>query len=113
MKWDELFEISWKEIFDTIKAIPVTDDYEIKFRSINEEKVKERKHTGLLTASVAPLVGSIDQQRVSVYTLTRPESVLLGDGAGKLTRERMEASGGWLVIGWKLPPEVVRTANAK
>lgn len=41
VKWEEQFNIGWKTIFDTIKSIPITDDYEIKFRKINEEKVKE------------------------------------------------------------------------
>lgn len=41
IKWDESFEMSWTDIFYTIKKMPVTDDYSIKWKSLNPDKVKE------------------------------------------------------------------------
>ncbi|MDP3990518.1 MAG: flap endonuclease-1 [archaeon] len=39
-KWDEQYpERSWQEIFDTIKHIPVTDNYELSWKKIDEEKL--------------------------------------------------------------------------
>jgi flap endonuclease-1 len=39
VKWE--FDVSWKEIFDIIKNIPVTDDYEIKWNKIDIDKLNE------------------------------------------------------------------------
>jgi len=41
VKFEEACGIGWTEIYDTIKKMPVTDDYSIKFRNIDEEKVKK------------------------------------------------------------------------
>jgi len=38
-KWDEHFDISWKRVYDTIKNIPVTDDYKIKWENFNRDKI--------------------------------------------------------------------------
>lgn len=38
VKWEYAF--SWKKIFDTIVNMPTTSDYDIKFSSINTEKIK-------------------------------------------------------------------------
>ncbi len=35
------FSYPWQKVFDTIKNIPVTDDYELKWTSINEKKIYE------------------------------------------------------------------------
>ena len=40
-EWDKHFEISWKEIFDLFKNMPVTNNYEIKFRKPDVEGVKK------------------------------------------------------------------------
>jgi len=40
-KWEEHFKLDWKVIFELIKNIPVTDDYEIKFRKPDVDRVKE------------------------------------------------------------------------
>ncbi|MBS3165737.1 flap endonuclease-1 [Candidatus Woesearchaeota archaeon] len=32
-------DLSWKEVFNTIKDIPTTDNYELKWKAINEEEV--------------------------------------------------------------------------
>jgi flap endonuclease-1 len=38
--WDEnCSDLSWKEIFDTIKEIPVTDEYELKWEKVNEKEL--------------------------------------------------------------------------
>lgn len=39
--WDSYFDYSWKDVFYLFKNIPVTDDYEIKHKEINETKVIE------------------------------------------------------------------------
>ena len=39
VKWNEHFDFSWEEVFDVIKKMPVTDDYEIEFGKINEDKI--------------------------------------------------------------------------
>jgi flap endonuclease-1 len=41
VNWEDNFKINWKDIFDTIKDMPTTDDYEIKFKSPNYDKLKE------------------------------------------------------------------------
>ncbi len=35
VKWSEHYEISWKEIFDTIKHMKVTDDYDLKWGKVD------------------------------------------------------------------------------
>lgn len=39
--WEFTGYAPWKKIFDTIKNMPVTKDYEIKFNSPNEEEIKK------------------------------------------------------------------------
>lgn len=41
VKWDDYFDYSWQEVFYAIKKIRITDDYEIKFGKIDEDKVKK------------------------------------------------------------------------
>lgn len=47
INWEDNFKISWRDIFDTIKHMPITDNYEIKFNSPNYSKLnsflKERE----------------------------------------------------------------------
>tara|TARA_Y100000310_G_C20643312_1_gene795180 strand:- start:336 stop:1367 length:1032 start_codon:yes stop_codon:yes gene_type:complete len=38
-KWDDFFESSWKEVFDTINNMPVNEDYELKWTSPNKEEL--------------------------------------------------------------------------
>lgn len=38
-KWDEHFDYPWKEVFDTIKNMPVTDDYSLAWGKINKDEV--------------------------------------------------------------------------
>lgn len=40
-KWSEHFQVSWKKIYDTIKEMPVTSEYEIKFNNPDEKKIKK------------------------------------------------------------------------
>ena len=41
-KWDEVYpDIDWKEIYDTIKDIPVTDDYQLEWKNLNEEEIRQ------------------------------------------------------------------------
>ena len=41
-KWDESFpQFPWTEVFELIKNIPVNRDYELKWTSLNEERIKE------------------------------------------------------------------------
>ena len=39
VKWDDYFDFSWREVFDLIKNMKVTDKYELKWEEINKEKV--------------------------------------------------------------------------
>jgi len=39
VKWNDHYEISWKEIFDTIKDMPVTDDYKLEWGKVEREKL--------------------------------------------------------------------------
>ena len=39
VKWEEHFEIKWQEVFNLIKNMPVTDDYELNFSKIDKEKI--------------------------------------------------------------------------
>ncbi len=38
-KWNEHFDISWKKVYDTLKNIPTTDDYKIKWENFNRDKI--------------------------------------------------------------------------
>jgi len=40
-KWSEYFDTEWKDIFNVIKRMPVTDDYKIEFKAIDVDKIKE------------------------------------------------------------------------
>ncbi len=41
VKWDDFFDVEWQEVFGVIKNMPVTDDYELKWRRMNREKIME------------------------------------------------------------------------
>ena len=38
-KWEENFEFPWTEVFYLIKKMPVTDNYELKWKPVDKEKV--------------------------------------------------------------------------
>ncbi|MBW2990105.1 flap endonuclease-1 [Candidatus Woesearchaeota archaeon] len=38
-KWNEFFDFSWKDVFDLIKHMKVTDKYELKWKPIDKEKL--------------------------------------------------------------------------
>ncbi|MFC1753766.1 flap endonuclease-1 [Thermoproteota archaeon] len=40
-EWDKHCDCSWKEVFDTIKNMPVTDEYEIKWRQPDTEALRK------------------------------------------------------------------------
>lgn len=37
-KWEQYFDIEWQQVYDTIKNMPKTDNYELKWQEINTEK---------------------------------------------------------------------------
>jgi len=39
VKFDETFGISWREVFNLIKHMPVTDKYELKWKRFDKEKI--------------------------------------------------------------------------
>jgi flap endonuclease-1 len=39
VSWE--FEVSWQEVYDTLKNIPTTDDYKLKWNNFDKEKIKE------------------------------------------------------------------------
>ncbi|MGE0793632.1 MAG: flap endonuclease-1 [Candidatus Woesearchaeota archaeon] len=39
VKFDEIFGISWKEVFNLIKNMPVTDDYDLKWQKFDRDKI--------------------------------------------------------------------------
>jgi flap endonuclease-1 len=39
IEFNKQFNIEWKDVFNTIKDMPVTDDYNIKWKKINSEKI--------------------------------------------------------------------------
>ena len=41
LKWGENFDFGWKEVYDAIKKMPVTDDYELKWKDCDAEKIRE------------------------------------------------------------------------
>jgi flap endonuclease-1 len=41
IKWDDYFGFSWEEVYYLIKKLPTTDKYELKWKNINNEKIKE------------------------------------------------------------------------
>jgi flap endonuclease-1 len=40
-KWDEHFNFPWKKVYDTIKKIPVTDDYKIEFKQPDIDRLRQ------------------------------------------------------------------------
>ncbi|AJF61441.1 flap endonuclease-1 [archaeon GW2011_AR15] len=40
-KWSEFFEYPWKKVFSTIKNIPTTDEYSLKWGAVDREKIYE------------------------------------------------------------------------
>lgn len=40
-KWSDFFDFSWNEVFDLIKNMPVNENYELEWNSIDEEKIKK------------------------------------------------------------------------
>jgi flap endonuclease-1 len=40
-KWDDFFDVKWKEVFDLIENMPVTDDYKLEWKEPDVEKVKK------------------------------------------------------------------------
>jgi flap endonuclease-1 len=40
-KWDEYFDYDWKDVFNIIKHTETTNDYEIIFKEVDDEKVVE------------------------------------------------------------------------
>ena len=41
LKWEENFDFGWKEVYDTIKKMPMTDDYELKWKDFDSGKIRE------------------------------------------------------------------------
>lgn len=41
VKWKEHFEVGWREVFETFKEIPVTSDYELRWRTPDVGKLRE------------------------------------------------------------------------
>lgn len=41
VNWKDHFSVDWKKIFDTIKEMPVTDDYKITFKDPDYEEIKK------------------------------------------------------------------------
>ena len=41
VKFEESCGVAWKDVYDTIKNIPVTDDYNMEFKAIDEKKVMD------------------------------------------------------------------------
>jgi len=40
-KWNDFFDFSWKVVFDLIKNMPVTDDYNLEWNRIDTDRVKK------------------------------------------------------------------------
>ena len=40
-KWDEFFDYDWKDVFNIIKHTETTNDYQIVFKEVDDEKVVE------------------------------------------------------------------------
>jgi len=40
-KWDTFFSYDWKKVYDTIKKMPTTEDYVLKWNNIDEKKIHE------------------------------------------------------------------------
>ena len=41
LKWNESFSYSWNEVFDTIKKMPVTNDYSLEWNPVDNNRVIE------------------------------------------------------------------------
>jgi len=41
VKWSSHFDFGWEEVFETFVKMPVTDDYELEWRNIDEERIIE------------------------------------------------------------------------
>jgi len=41
VKWDDYFDFEWRQVYDTIKDIKTTDDYNLKWNRVDVDKIKE------------------------------------------------------------------------
>jgi len=41
LKWDDFFDVTWQEVFNVFKKMPVSDDYELKWDPIDKEKLRK------------------------------------------------------------------------
>jgi hypothetical protein len=41
VKWNDFYTLPWKRVFDTIKDMPVTKEYHLEIKEIQEDKLKE------------------------------------------------------------------------
>lgn len=41
VKWKDFFDFDWKDVFNLFKDMPVTDKYNLEWKNINKEKIKE------------------------------------------------------------------------
>lgn len=41
IQWDEHFDVSWQDVFSTIKDMPTTTNYSLKWKDINEDALKQ------------------------------------------------------------------------
>ena len=39
VKWNEFFDYPWQEVFDLIKNMPVNENYHLKWKDVDEEKI--------------------------------------------------------------------------
>jgi len=41
LKWEEFFDYDWKDVYNLFTDMPITDDYELTWDVIDEDKIKE------------------------------------------------------------------------
>jgi flap endonuclease-1 len=41
VKWNESFEMPWEDVFEVISKMPVSDDYSLECRQIEQDKIRE------------------------------------------------------------------------
>ena len=41
VKWNDYFDYPWKQVYTTIEKIPVTDKYNIAFKTIDTDKIMQ------------------------------------------------------------------------
>jgi flap endonuclease-1 len=68
VKWDDFFSYGWKEVYDVFTKLPVSDDYVLRWRPVDRDKVMEilvERHD-FTAARVDDVLDKLKQSQASI-----------------------------------------------